>query len=148
MTIRMILDRLTDCVNFNESDYICSSIPLLFVDGQERNFAALHDNDKRREMYVVLGKGLSTFKHGHIKTVYCILPREVVTPDIERYRDPIDPHMYKYRLPEREFNSILNQLPVDINGTVEMCRNCYAQSGYEWDGNDNWRRKLNEWFGW
>lgn len=148
MTIRTILSKLSDCIDFNESNYICSSIPLPFADGQERDFAALNDNDKRSEMYVVLGKGFSTFKHGHIKTVYCTLPREVSTPAIERYRDTQDPHMYKYRLPEREFNSILSQLPVDIDSTVEVCWDRYAQTGYEWDGDANWRRKVREWFGW
>lgn len=148
MTIRTILSKLSDCVDFNENDYICSSIPLVFADGQERIFSALNDNGKRTDMAVVLGKGLSTFKHDHIKTVYCIIPREVVTPAIEWYRDTQDPRMYKYRLPEREFNSILTQLPVDIGSTIEMCRNRYAQTGYEWDGDANWRRKLSEWFGW
>lgn len=147
MTIRTILNKLSDCVDFNESNYVCVSVPILFADGQKRDFATLNDNDKRDEMYIVLGKGLSTFKHGHIKTVYCILPRDAVTPEIERYRDMRDTNMYKYLLPEREFNSILNQLLVDIDRTIEACRNIYAQTGYEWDGEVNWRKKIHEWFG-
>lgn len=148
MTIRTILSRLSDCIDYNESNYISISVPLVFADGQEWDFAAFNDNDKRNAMYVVFGKGLSTFKHGHIKTVYCILPRKVATSEIARYRNMKDPYMYKYWLPEREFNSILNYLLIDIDSTIEVCRNCYAQTGYEWDGNANWRRKIKEWFGW
>lgn len=148
MTIRTILSKLSDCVDFNEANYVFVSVPLLFADGQKRDFAAFNDNDKRDVMYVVLGKGYSTFKHGHIKTVYCVLPKEAATSEIEQYRNMQDPYMYKYRLPERVFNSILNQFLVDIDSTVEACRNHYAQTGYEWDGDANWRRKLQEWFGW
>lgn len=148
MTIRTILSKLSDCVDFNEANYVFVSVPLLFADGQKRDFAVFNDNDKRDAMYVVLGKGYSTFKHGHIKTVYCVLPREAATSEIEQYRNMQDPYMYKYRLPERVFNSILNQFLVDIDSTVETCRNNYAQTGNEWDGDANWRRKLQEWFGW
>jgi len=147
MTIRNILSRLADCVDFDESHYICTSIILPFADGKERIFGVTNDDDKRREMYVVLGKNCSTFKHDHIKTVYCILPRDLATPDIEQYRDLEDPYMYKYRLPERVFNSILNQLEIDLDAAVRMACECYAQTGYEWDGRDNWRRKVREWFG-
>lgn len=148
MTIRTILSKLSDCVDFNEANYVFVSVSLLFADGQKRDFAAFNDNDKRDEMDIVLGKGFSTFKHGHIKTVYCVLPREAATSEIEQYRDMQDPYMYKYRLPERVFNSILNQLVVDVDSTIEANRNRYAQTGYEWDGGANWRRKLQEWFGW
>lgn len=94
------------------------------------------------------GNDASTFKHGHIKTVYCCLPREAVTSTIEKYRDPKDPHMYKFYLPEREFNSILNQFDVNLERTVDAARTKYSQFGYEWDGDENWRKKVHEWFGW
>jgi len=148
MTIQEILSKLSDCVDFNDSNYICSSVALSFADGKERNFSVFNDNDKRNEMYIALGKGYSTFKHGHIKTVYCILPREAAISEIEQYRDPQDPIMYKYRLPEGIFNSILNQFPIDIDSTVEKCRYHYAQYGYKWDDDINWKRKMQKWFGW
>ncbi len=148
MTIRTILSELSDCVDFDDSHYLCSSIALLFADGKKRDFAVSNDDDKRSEMDIGLGKGLSTFKHGHIKIVYCILPREAAMPEIEQYRDTRAPHMYKYHLPERVFNSILSRFPLDIESTIERCRYCYAESGYKWDGDANWRKKLHEWFGW
>jgi len=148
MTIRNILSRLADCVDFDESHYICTSIILPFADGKERIFGVTNDDDKRREMYVILGKNCSTFKHGHIKTVYCTLPRDLATPDIEQYRDFEDPWMYKYRLPEHVFNSILNQLEIDLDATIKMARDHYAQFGYQWDNYSTWKQKTYEWFGW
>ena len=148
MTVREILDSVAECVDFNTSHYIFTSIVLPLIDKTPLNFSTKHNEDKRAEMYIVLGKDASTFKHGHIKTVYCTLPREAITPDMEKYRDMADPNMYKFRLPEREFNSILNRFPVDMDATIEMARNHYAYCGYEWDGNETWKKKLYNWFGW
>jgi len=145
MTIREILSKLSDCIDFDESHYICTSILLPFADGKERSFSSFYENDKRKEMYVVLGKKCSVFKHGHIKTVYCTLPKEAVTVEIEQYRDLEDDSMYKYRLPERMFNSILNQFPINLDKAIEIARWHYAQFGYEWDGEANWNEKMREW---
>lgn len=147
ITVREILSKVEDCTDFNQSHYLASAI-IIYLNGEPMNYATTHDNDKRSELAIILGNDASTFKHGHIKTVYCCLPREAVTPDIEKYRDLKDPHMYKFYLPEREFNSILNQFDVDLEHTIEHAWNKYAQYGYEWDGDKNWKKKVQERFKW
>lgn len=119
-TVRQLISLIADYVDLDTSHYIASTIVLPLEGDGEYHFSAMNEDSVGNEIDIGLGVGLSTFKKGHIKTVHCSLPREFVTPEIEQYRDLRDPVMYKYWLPERVFNSILSQHPVDIDKMVEI----------------------------
>lgn len=128
MTIREIMKELNFVFNSNiaqESMLFC--MDLVLKDKRPFNFAVNNDNDKRHEVHIVFGEGYTTFKNGHIHKVYCVLPREYNTPALQQYRDLRDPHMYKYLLPEREFNSFLVSFPINIPATVEVNKKYFEE---------------------
>lgn len=147
ITIRTILAAVSDSIDFDESHYTFSSFPIV-IKGK-RPFAPLRKGweDNRDEITIILGQGKTTFKKGHMHNIYCVIPRECVRPELDKYRDTTDPHLFKYKLPEREFNSILNQLPIDLASTIERNRNIYSFNGFEWDGHERWKEKMKTWFG-
>lgn len=119
-TVRALLGLISDYVDFNTAHYIASSIILPLKGDGNYHFSTMTDSDIRNEIYIGLGKGLSTFENGSIKTVHATLPREFVTKEMEAYRDYRDPAMYKFHLPERVFNTILQEHPVDVDQMLEI----------------------------
>lgn len=132
-TIRQLIDLIAKYTDFDTSHYIASGIMLPLEGPGGYHYSTMTEEDIRNELDVNFGETLSVFKKGHIHIVHCCLPREFVTSEIEKYRDHRDPAMYKYWLPERVFNSILHDHPVDIDAMIEIALNRYLQSGYEWD---------------
>lgn len=137
-TIRQLIDLVAPYTDMDTSHYTFTTIWLPLKDGKQYHFSAKTDNDLRSELFIGLGNGLSTFKHGHLHIIHCSLPREFVTPEIEKYRDNRDPAMYKYHLPERIFNSIINEHPIDEELMVEQAINHYLQTAWEWDRRDRY----------
>lgn len=132
-TVRSLINLIAEYTDFDTSHYIASSIVLPLEDESMYHFSTKTDADVKNEICISLGNTLSTFKHGHIHTVHCCLPREFVTSDLDKYRDHRDPTMYKFWLPERIFNSILHDHPIDIKRMMNIAETRYIQFGYEWD---------------
>lgn len=147
-TVRSLINRIADYIDFDTTHYIASSIVLPLEGNNEYHFSTKNDHDVRNEIYIALGDTLSKFKKGHIHIVHCTLPREFVTSDIEKYRDLRDPAMYKFWLPERIFNSILQGHPIDISKMISRACLHYMDCGYEWDSREIYDKKIRQMEGW
>lgn len=147
-TIRSLMEYISDYIDFDTSHYISSSVTLPMKENKEYHFSTMNDWDMRTELYIGLGQTLSRFKKGHIHTVHVCLPREFVTPEIEKYRDDRDPAMYKFWLPERIFNSILHDHPVDADKARESAFHHYLEFGNHWDSDDVYAEKVSRMPGW
>lgn len=147
-TIRALIDYIADYIDFDTSHYIATSVILPMKEDTEYHFSTKNDEDLRNEFNIGLGETLSRFKHGHIHIVHVCLPREFVTPELEKYRDIRDPSMYKFWLPERVFNSILQDHPVDADKARERAFHNYLTQGTRWDSDDVYAEKVSRMKGW
>lgn len=122
ITVRKLIDMIREYIDLDYSHYIASSITLPLEGEGGYHYSSMWDDDIRNEIYIDLGEGLSTIKNGHIKTVHCTIPKEFITPEIEKYRDWRDPVMYKFWLPEREFNALIKQHPINVPKMIEIAQ--------------------------